>query len=170
MTYFFYIYSAIKIILTEIKYRFIFILLWFGLFSVMFYLPIASVPGNDTFFQAKLFTAWDYGVLTVFSGLSALVLAMQVKIFHTTRQLHHMGQASLGAVSGFIATLFATSTCTLCLGALVTFLGAGTVFTLVENRLWLVAGSLGLLFFSLYLSSKRLVDGCEDCQVRPLNS
>src|SRR6185436_13763014 len=160
----FYISNAIKGILTSRPYRIVFIFVWILLFLAMFYLPIISVPGNDTAFQAKLFSAQDYVTLIIFSAISAMAITMQIKIFSLTRKAH-IGHTALGAASGFIATLFATSTCTLCLGAVLSLFGAGAIVTLVEHRVLLVIGSLLLLFFSLYLPAKHIAEGCSSCKV-----
>ncbi len=155
---------ATKIVLTDTKYRLLFLAIWVGFFLVMFFIPVVTIPGDDAVFQSKLFSGQDYLLLAVVSGISALIMAMQIRIFHVPHHAH-VTSTAVGAGAGFAAAIFATSTCTLCLGALVSFLGAGTIFTLSEHRLSILFGSLLLLTVSLHFSSRRLVQGCTTCHI-----
>jgi hypothetical protein len=114
-----------------------------------------------------------YATLIVFSALaflSAVVISLQIKIFKVTKSQKgkRAGTALIGGagvVSGVSSSIFATATCGICLSALFNILGAGTILFLVDNRIYIVFGAFLLLVLSLYLSARRLRDGCDTCNI-----
>lgn len=142
-------------------------------FGAMFSIPVAYTPGNSAAFQAKLYAPGEYVLLGALSFLSGLVLTMQWRIFSENgareRKLGRAaGEAALGGfgvLSGVISSLFATASCGLCVGAIFSFLGFGSVLFLVEHRWYILALAFLLLLASLHFSSKRLIAGCDSCSV-----
>lgn len=162
---------ALKSLFAAAYFRVLFAVIWILLFVLLYFLPVWTTPGNDVRFQARIFGAADYALLLLLSGMSALVILMQIKIFGSGRHAHAGETAigGMGAVAGVVSSVFTTATCGLCVAALFSFLGFGTILALLEYR-WYIAGASGILLLaSLYLSTQRLVNGCRSCKVSAPN-
>ncbi len=164
------IYTAIRTVFAHRRFFGLFLLLGGSMFGFMFFFPIVSVPGNDIGMQASLYGVWDYAALITLSVLSSLVLTMQVYVFgqgyaKPASAVRTTAVGSVGVVSGLVSSLFATASCTLCAGALFSFLGFGTVLFLVEYRWYVVGFAIALLGVSLYLLARRITQGCAVCVV-----
>lgn len=162
--------KAIRSVLGDRRYFALFSIFAVVMFSLLFMIQVKTIPGNDIAFQARIFKAKDYALFVTLALLSALILTMQVKIWRDGRMMKKSaaGSAATGSVglfSGILSSIFGTATCGMCVSALFGFLGAGTVISLVENRIYVVAGSIGLMLLSLHFSSKRLANTCESCRV-----
>ncbi len=158
------IYRAIRTVFARRRFVGLFLLLGGSMFGFMFFFPIVSVPGNDIGMQASLYGVWDYAALITLSVLSSLVLTMQVYVFwqgyaKPMATVRTTAVGSAGVVSGLVSSLFATASCTLCAGALFSFLGFGTVLFLVEYRWYVVGFAIVLLGVSLYLLARRIARG-----------
>ena len=159
--------KATKHIFLETTWLSVFVVLSLAMFALMFYIPILSIPGNSIRFQIELFGYKDFLFLILLSALSALVVTMNLKILSSRFSKRAFGGTMLGGVgvlSGLASSLFATATCGMCVLSLFSFLGAGFVFTLVDNRSYIVLGTTAFLILSLYFSSKRLNNHCEICK------
>lgn len=163
------IIKATGLILKERSYLFGILVLWVVLFGVVFYIPVKTVPGNNIALQAAIFGYKDYIFLGIISFLSSLTIAMQIKTFRQKVSskiiVSDSALGGIGLFSGIISSIFGTATCSLCVGALFGFLGANSVILLVNNKGYVVLGSLVLLGLSIYLSSKRLNNTCDACQI-----
>ena len=170
MKFTFYIFEASRLTFHEKKLFATFILLWAFLFVAMFSIPLNLIPGNDLQFQMSIFKTKDYILLAVLSFLSSLVIAIQINIFrnnlNSSQNIAHATLGGVGVFSGIFSSIFASATCAMCLGALFSFLGFGTVFFFVQNRWYILVGAILLLLISLYLASRRLVMGCQECMVQ----
>lgn len=155
-----------KTIIKDWNYRILLFILWLVLFGLMFYLPVKTVPGNTIVLQAVIFGFKDYLFLAVASFLSALIITIQVKIFRQRRSAIASNTAlgSAGFLSGVVSSVFATATCSLCVGALFGFLGANSVIFLINNKTYVVIGSLTLLGLSIFLSIKKQNERCQICK------
>jgi hypothetical protein len=164
-----YIIEASKITLSNRKLFIAFIILWGAFFALMFSIPLYTIPGNDLRLQMSIFKQRDYALLGILSFLSSLIMIIQCNIFRNKfNSTRNMGNAALGGLVIFsedFSSIFATVTCAMCLGALFSFLGFGTVFFMIENRWYILIGAILLLLLSLYFASRRLVEGCRSCMV-----
>ena len=155
-------------VIRDRNYTIFLFIVWLVLFGLMFYLPVRTVPGNTLAFQAVIFGFKDYLFLGVASFLSAFIITIQVKIFRQRRSDRTMvGNAALGSagfLSGIVSSVFGTATCSLCVAALFGFLGANSVIFLVNNKIYVVFGSLALLGLSTFLSLKKLNNSCDVCK------
>lgn len=165
-----YIIEASKITLSDRKLFAAFIILWGAFFALMFSIPLYTIPGNDFRLQMSIFKQKDYALLGILSLLSSLVMVIQWNIFrnkfNSTRNMGNAALGGLGIFSGIFSSIFASATCAMCLGALFSFLGFGTVFFMIENRWYILMGAILLLLLSLYFASRRLVGGCKLCMVK----
>lgn len=157
-----------ELIIRDRNYMILLFIVWAVLFGLMFYLPVRVIPGNTFVFQASIFSFKDYLFLGTASLLSALIITIQVKIFRQKKSFKVMtGNATLGStglLSGVVSSVFGTATCSLCVGALFGFLGANSVIFLVNNKTYVVLGSLALLGLSIFLSLKKLNNSCDVCK------
>jgi len=161
------IINAAKIILSEKKYILLFILILPAIFLVFIIIPVLAIPGNDVLFQLSIFSLKDYAVLIVLAPLIALMFTMQTYIFRKNREmkerLRSVGSGAVGGYSGILATVFGTAACSSCVAVLFGFLGTGAVFFIVKYRWPFVALAVGLLMFSLYFASQKVLHVCENC-------
>lgn len=157
-----------KLIIRDRNYLILLFVGWLVLFGLMFYLPVRTIPGNTVVFQAVIFGFKDYLFLGIASFLSAFIITIQVKIFRQRRLTKAMaGNTALGSaglLSGVVSSVFGTATCSLCVAALFGFLGANSVIFLVNNKTYVVLGSLALLGLSIFLSLKKLNNTCDICK------
>lgn len=158
------IIRAANLVLANARYLFLFLLLSVAVFWIIILVP-AWIISSDI--QSQGFSAGDLVFLAVVSMLISMVVSMQVFSFRLTGKAG-AGQSALGGagfVSALSAGIFSSATCGLCIAAVFSFLGAGGVIFLVDNRAYVIAGSVALLLVSLYFSSKKVNDDCEVCHV-----
>ncbi len=155
-------------VIRDRNYTILLFIVWVVLFGLMFYLPVRAIPGNTATLQAVIFGFKDYLFLGIASFLSAVIIIIQVKIFRQRKSADVMaGNTALGSagiLSGIVSSVFGTATCSLCVGALFGFLGANSVIFLVNNKTYVVVGSLALLGLSISLSLKKLNNSCDICK------
>jgi len=165
------ILEASAVTLSDRKLFIAFLALCIIFFIGMFSIPLYSIPGNDLKLQMTIFKAQDYALLAVLSLLSSLTIVIQANIFLQKFVVpYRNGNAVLGGVgvlSGVFSSIFASATCAMCVGSLFGFLGFGSILFLVQNRWYILIGASLLLIISLYLASRRLVEGCKLCVVKP---
>lgn len=168
MHIYFHIYAAAKSAFRKRGLRFIFVLGTLALFAGMFIIPVVLIPGNSVSLHADLLQPADYVVLAGLSLASSLLVIIQINIFQKTRRKQIHGDTAVGGIGvlvGLFSSLFASATCALCVGALFSFLGFGTVLFFAQHRWYIIVFAGLLLFISLYFSSRRLNTGCSTCSV-----
>ncbi|MBI2049824.1 hypothetical protein HYT32_02905 [Candidatus Roizmanbacteria bacterium] len=159
-------WQAFKLVFEQKSYLLGFLISILVFLSVYLYIPIKNIPGNDLMFQLSILKPKDYILLTFLAALTSVSLVMNFyllknKVFGASTSL--VGHGALGGISGVIASVFGAATCAACAVSFFGFLGVSTVFFLLEYRWYIVIGSLAVLFFSLYFTSKKVLDLCEDC-------
>ena len=159
------IIKALQNTFSDKKYLFIFGITAFVVFALMSLIPVYAIPGNTLEFQLTLFDAKDYILFIFLAILSSLVLTIQTRIIYQKIKVSHKASAlsTAGIFSGIISSVFASATCGLCVVALFGFLGSGAILFIIENRVNALMLAIGLLLFSLYLSSRNYNKGCELC-------
>ena len=130
------------------------------LFALFLSIPVWTTPGNSFLFQMGIYTLYDFLLFGLLAGLSALVLTLSLSYARTSFSL--FGYAAVGTSTGTFAALFGSATCASCLATVLGFLGAGTVFTLLAYRWYVVAGLGLLLLLSLYLVTAK-TNTCRRC-------
>ncbi len=158
------IYIASKEVLRKKGYGLIFISVAIIFFGILFFLPVFAIPGNDIKFQGNVFTINDYLIMIFLSLTIGLLISMQVYNFKMKRSAKVAGKGILGGFSGFVVGIFGTASCASCIAVVFGFLGAGTIFFLVENQGPVVFISSLLMITSIYLTSKNILNGCEECK------
>lgn len=137
-------------------------------FLFFVYIPVNAIPGNSLGFQLSIFSQRDYLLTTLFSILVSIFLIMQVFVLRnksTSRTI--LASIGGGGIGGYIATIgaiFGTAACGSCLFAIVGFLGASTVFTLLKYQWYVVSGAIVILLISIYFLSKKVNGICESCR------
>lgn len=166
------IFKGVRTILGDKNYLPFFILLSPVLFVVMFLIPVKTIPGNEVSFQAQVFGYKDYLLFGWLALLSSLIITMHIYLFKRQRKIKASGtlksvaMGGAGVFSGVVSSIFSTATCGICISALFSFLGAGTVFYLIDHRFYVVISSTGLLLLSLYFSSQRTNRVCDECMIK----
>ena len=182
---------AIKRTLSDRRYLAGWVVITAVIFSALFLIQVKTVPGNSGALQIAIFGWKDWIILTVISILNALFITIEIYVFNLKREFNKLngvgsglitggvgpvrGRGALralaasfeiGTSSGVLASIFSTASCSLCASAIFGFLGANSVVFLVNNRRYVVVGTLFLLLLSLYLSSKRFSETCKQCQIK----
>jgi hypothetical protein len=159
---------AIKIVLSKKWYLFSFLALVPLTFLFFVYIPVKTIPGNSLEFQLSIFSQRDYILTALFSTLVSIFLIMQVFVLRnksTSRTvLASIGSGSIGGYVATIGAIFGTAACASCLFAIVGFLGASTIFTLLQYQWYVVSGAIVILLISIYFLSKKVNGICESCR------
>lgn len=165
--------TASKLIIKNKRYFIGFLILSVSILSLLFQLQIITTPGNSFSFQLRLYQVKDWFLLGTISMANSLFIVMQVYLFKlrkaNTKNTHLFGgiaAGSIGTSSGILTSIFGTTTCSLCVSALFGFLGSNSVIFMVNNKDPITIGAISLLFVSLILTSRRLTDACEVCQIK----
>jgi len=170
LKYFTQTIEAIQTVLSDKRYLLGFVFFSSAFFVLIFQIQVIATPGNSISYQADLLGYKDWLFFAAISVLNGLFVAMEVymtKFRNKTRAGSLAGTAISGAgtLSGIVATIFAAATCSLCVSAIFSFLGANGVIFLVENRGLVVSLSLILLISALVMTSRRLYTACETCRI-----
>jgi len=160
-------FSASKNVLGNKRYKLWFFGLTVILIAAYLLLPIWLTPGNTLSFQLSLLRPSDYILFFVLSAVTALLVLMQAFLFLRSKKgrTGAVGQGSVGVFSALFGGLLATAACSSCIAAILGFLGAGSIFFILENQPYFVYGAIALVLLGLYFSAWRVQGYCEDCEV-----
>ena len=161
------IFLAIKKVLAKKHYK-----LWFAALTAIFiaayiFVPVWLTPGNSLGFQLGLLSLRDYVLFIVLGACASLLVLMQVFLFLRKRsyRVSSAAQGGVGVFGAFFGGLLATAACSSCIAAILGFLGAGSIFFILENQPYVVAGAIALVIIGLYFSARKVMGICEDCKV-----
>ena len=144
-----------------------------ALFITYLILPVWLTPGNDLAFQLLVLLPRDYVLFAALSAVTALLLLMQTYVQIRVRQrravLSTAGSRGVGVASVIFGGLLATAACSSVIAALLGFLGAGSVFFVLDHQAPIVAGVLVLVAIGLIYSARRVMGYCESCEVNPID-
>lgn len=139
------------------------------IFYLFVLIPVKTIPFNTLQFQLSIFTGRDYALTILFSILLSIFLIMQVFVIRNrTSSKTVLSSITTGGVGGYIAAvgaIFGTAACASCLFAILGFLGASTVFTLLSYQWYVVSGAILVLLVSIYFLSKKVNGICESCRI-----
>lgn len=138
------------------------LLLMFALFVLI---PVWAVSGNTIAYQLKIFTARDYAVLVLLSGLSSLFITMQIFVMKLRKKVAGFGGTVGGGLGALFAGIAGTAFCASCLAPLFAFFGigfGGVVFVL-DYRWYFVVGITALMLIAIYLMARKINKVCTSC-------
>lgn len=160
------IIKAIQEVFSQRLYLAGWLLLSIAFFFVFFFIQVGTVPGNDFLFQLQIFSLREYLLLAILASFASLSCFMQ---WHSARKkkktIAALGSGVMGGLCATVGSIFGSATCASCIAALFSFLGAGTLFVLLDWRNYIVAFSFLFLATSIYLSSRRIMGTCRSCSV-----
>ena len=163
---------AIKTVFSKKIYLLGFLALVPLIFLFFVYIPVKTIPGNSLNFQLYIFTTRDYVLTTIFSILLSFFLVMQIFVIRNAMDRKStLTSVTTGGVGGYVATIgaiFGTAACGSCLFAIVGFLGASTVFTLLKYQWYVVGGTIVILLVSIYFLSRKVNGVCESCRIKKI--
>ena len=161
--------QAVTEVLKERKFFVAFLILGASLFWIFVSIPTKTIPGNTLAFQLSILTRSDYFLLITLSALTSLAAVMNFYIlankFTGRTSATLAGQTGIGGISGLIAAIFGTATCSLCVASLFGFLGVGAVFLLLKWQVAVTVVAIILLLISLYFASLKVLGICKNCAV-----
>lgn len=174
--YGFYLLSASKLVFSDKRYVFGFLVAAFAIFWLFLYIPIKTIPGNDLAFHLSILTSKDWFLFIALSTLTALSIVMNVYIFKNKHSfsmnkrsvqdgVSMAGQGGTGFLSGIVASVFGSVTCSSCAASIFGFLGVGGVLFLLQYRTFITTAAIILMLVSLYFTSKRVLNACDKCRV-----
>lgn len=161
------IVSAGLIVLDDRKFVRLFLVLSAAFFGLFLYIPIRSIPGNSLEMQLSISRFQDLFLLAILSFLTSLSIIMNIYMLKNksgkSPGLHLVGQAGIGGMSGIIASMFGTLTCGLCITSILSFLSATSIVFLIQNKDLITVAAIILMFISLYITSRKLLGFCKEC-------
>lgn len=147
----------------------LFLLFAIAFFLILIAIPAFTVPGNDFFFQIEILTLTDFLLLATLAILTSLSLAFHLCLIKNrakdSSSLKLAGQTGANVISGILASIFATASCSACVASIFGFLGFGAVIFLLEYRLYIVSLAIVLNTVSLYFLSKKVLGLCQQCKI-----
>jgi len=131
-------------------------------------LPVATIPGNDISLQLSILQPLGIIAMVLLSASIGLLISMQAYSYKMAKQNAALN-AGQGAATGFtsiVSAIFSTASCTGCMAAIFPFLSSGAILFLAERQWYVVGITFALVIFSLYLTSKKVANGCKSCEVK----
>ena len=170
-TFFLQYVTAVKAVLGEsLKYKLGFALGAVVIFVAYMFIPVWTIPGNSIEFQLSLLRIQDYILFSALSVVTALLTTMQIFLFvknkETKSRLQVAGQRSVSLSSAMFGGLLATAACSSCIAAILGFMGAGTVFFVLDYQMYFVAVAFILVAIGIYYTARRVNGYCEDCEAK----
>jgi hypothetical protein len=162
---------ALRTVFSRAPYRAAFFGIALVLFTLMFSIPMSVIPGNDFAIQARILGLRDYALFFALATLISLIATVEIYLFIQNRSVNRrriLGNVAVGGAGfflGIFSSVLGAATCAYCVSALLSFLGFGTVFFFIENRVLFTLSSIVLLLLSLYFLTKRLAAECPECRV-----
>ena len=150
----------------ENTYRVLFIAAFAGMFALFTLIPALTVVGNTIAAQLEIFTARDYAIVALLSGLYALFITMQVYVLRQKKTIDSSVGATIGGgVGALFAGVAGTAFCASCLAPLFALfgIGLGGVLFVLEYRFYFVAGITALMLVAIYLTARRVNRTCASC-------
>jgi len=161
------IYLAIKTVLQERISLFIFVIVTIVFFGLFISIPVTTIPGNTIVFQLSIFTARDYVLMVFLAILSGLNFAMQVFSWRQRRSARSQAvvQGAATGLLGVFGAVVGTAACASCLASLFTLvgLGAGSVFFVLQNRIYVLVGAIIAMIVALYCAARNVNTVCVSC-------
>ena len=167
MSIFVTIFHAVKHTFNGIKYRLLFIGIALAMFFLFILIPVLVVAGNSFGFQLSLLTFQDFVLLAFLSLLNSLFLTMQVRLWKSPKAtVQGIGKGIGGSAGALFAGIAGSAFCASCLAPFFALFGigfSGVLFTL-QYRFYFVAIIVTLMLVAIYLTSKKIVNACDDCK------
>lgn len=163
----FFIINAIKQIFIEKQYITWSVVLSVLIFALYIFLPVWLIPGNDPLFQLSILRLQDFILFAMLSFMTALLILMQIFLTQRSKKERAgaIGRGSVGVSSSLFGGLLATAACPGCITTLLGFLGAGSIFFVIENQMYFLAGAIVLTFTAIYFTARRINRHCKSCNV-----
>ncbi len=162
-----HIVTAARAVLREKAYRLAFIPLGLVVLAFFVAIPTVTIPGNSLRLQFSLYSLQSYITLAVLSLLAALFVLMNVYAYKRAQAAKErfgvVAKGGLGGALGAVASIFGAASCPMCVAALFSFLGFGTVGFLVQYQWWVFFAALGFMLLALYFTSRKVNGVCASC-------
>lgn len=160
--------AARTILLSGRGMRWAFVLLALLFYLLYLVLPVLLIPGNYLGLQLQILRLSDHVQFVFLAVVTALLILMQVYLLRRTRRAEQaaaVGRGGVGVWSAIFGGLLASAACSSCIAAILGFLGAGSVFFIVDHRSYFVASSFAVVVVALLLTARRIQGYCERCGV-----
>jgi len=162
--------SALGIVFSRPKYILISCATSTLMFGLLTLLPVGRFDPQAFFYQLTGLDAISLASFGFFSLLVGVLIAMQVHLFHVSRQ-KATGMGIVSLLTSFLAGIFGSAVCAVCLAVIFSLVGipVAVLSFLLTYRLEALGVSSVIALTSFYLSSKAIVvhrEGCNVCQVK----
>lgn len=165
------ILKALKCLFYKNKVNKIILLCIFSFFLVfLVYLPVFLIPGNDIFFQLKLYKLLDWLVMVLMSLGLGIMFFLQINIFRRilVSKKEKYKTTVLSEISGYfsvIGTSLITATCPSCIAGILGFMGMGSILFLLKYKWLFFLLSLFIIYTSIYFLSRKYNNNCKSCRI-----
>lgn len=131
-------------------------------FAAFVLIPVFSIPGNDIAFQLSLYAPLEFLTMAFLALLIGLILSLQVYALRKNKHCSTpktLAKSTTTGVTGIFAGVLGTAACAACLIPLFTAIGLGTgsVFFVLENQIYFLAGTVAILLVSLYFALNQII-------------
>ncbi len=163
------ILESIFLTLSSRKYALIAIALAVVMAFIAILIPSLLTPGNTLKLQLSLLQISDIGLITLFSSLFGISIAMQMYASHKEKiQGKHLVRNTGTGLVAITGTLFSAKLCPICLGAILGFVGIGGSATLFlfSYKTEIMITSIFIIIFTIYLAGNRIgkIKVCDKCK------
>ena len=150
------------------RYRVLAVAVALIMLALYMLLPVATIPGNDISLQLSILEPLGIIATVLLSASIGLLISMQVYSYKIVKQnaALNAGQGTATGFTSIVSAIFSTASCTGCIATIFPFLSSGVILFLAEQRWYVVGITFALVIFSLYLTSKKVVNGCKSCEVK----
>ena len=165
------IVTAGHAVLREKVYRVALVPLALVVFAVFVAIPTITIPANNLRLQFSLYSLQSYLTLSILSLLAALFVLMNVYAYSKAQAANErfgvVAKGGLGGALSAVAAIFGTASCPMCVAAVFSFLGFGTVGLLAQYQWWVFFAALGFMLLALYFTSRKVNGVCGRCVAHP---
>ena len=164
--------QSLKILLYGIRepfkktnYILLLLVLFFVMFTLLFFIPIWTVVGSTIATQITILDFRAYAVIILLSALYSLFITMQVYVMRSKRKVEGVSTAVSGGLGTLFAGIVGTSFCAPCFAPLFAFfgIGFGGVLFVLEYRFYFVIGITLIMLVAIYLTARKINKVCTSC-------
>ena len=153
----------IKTVLSNMKYVGLIVIVSSIFFGIFISIPVFSIDYNTYGFQLSTFSPSEFALMIFLSVLIGLITSIQVYTYKHKKSCSvrsELTKASVTGVSGAFSAVLGTAFCSSCLVPLFAAVGLGTgsVFFVLEYRIYFTVGSVIIMAVLLYFALKKLAD------------
>ncbi len=160
------ILQAIKKVLSNRRCFWTFFLFSFGIFTLLYMIPVWTTPGNDIAFHFSLLPKSILFVMILLSFANGLLLTMQMYVRGQKKRIKDVAKESVTLLGIIGSTFVATIACAACYSSVLALFGLGASAFVVKYQFHFILVAIALTLIALHYTSKRVLGDCDVCQIK----